>query len=273
MENTDQQVKKLSMADRFLIAMFSPKEYVKILRETSGKTVGFVVLLILLVTLARYVVPMVAIIAGMGGMKGIIMDEIPEFSLENGKFYIEERIEKKDELSGIYVLIDSDENKFTEDDIPSGYVEAVLVSENNMLVYNEFSTYSGKSQNVKFSELKGETISNQTILDNVFYIYMTLFTVFLFMYIMEYFKYMFMALCFSLFMFLYGNAINHPHPFNLIYKVAIFALSIGTLVYSVTCGFGNSIFIFAGNIFQILITFSIMRKVLFPIQIRPMNRE
>lgn len=257
---------KITVADRFLIAMFSPKEYGKILKEKTNKAVWFTILLIFLCTMIRYVIPTVALIAGMGGMKDIIINEVPEFSLENGEFTLEKRIEKDDELSGVYVLIDTDVKKFTNDDVPKGVVEAVLVSKTNMLVYNEYTGFTGETQEALFSEWKDITITNKTIIDNVGFIYFGIVIMLISMYFFELSKYLMMGLFYSLFMLVYVKMFMLPTSFGQVFKTSVYAQAIGTLVYAITCCIGNATLIFAGNVFEILITFSIMRKVIFPIK-------
>lgn len=257
---------KITVADRFLIAMFSPKEYGKILKEKTNKAVWFTILLIFLCTMIRYVIPTVALIAGMGGMKDIIINEVPEFSLENGEFILEKRIEKDDELSGVYVLIDTDVKKFTNDDVPKGVVEAVLISKTNMLVYNEYTGFTGETQEALFSEWKDITITNKTIIDNVGFVYFGIVTMLIVMYFFELSKYLMMGLFYSLFMLVYVKMFMLPTSFGQVFKTSVYAQAIGTLVYAITCCIGNATLMFAGNVFEILITFSIMRKVIFPIK-------
>ena len=257
---------KITVADRFLIAMFSPKEYGKILKEKTNKAVWFTILMIFLCTMIRYVIPTFALIAGMGGMKDIIINEVPEFSLENGEFTLEKRIEKDDELSGVYVLIDTDVKKFTNDDVPNGVIEAVLISKTNMLVYNEYTGFTGETQEALFSEWKDITITNKTIIDNVGFVYFGIVIMLISMYFFELGKYLMMGLFYSLFMLVYVKMFMLPTSFGQVFKTSVYAQAIGTLVYAITCCIGNATLMFAGNVFEILITFSIMRKVIFPIK-------
>lgn len=270
--NNQKEKEKITMADRFMIAMFSPKEYDKLLKEKTSKLVLFLILLIFLLTVVQYVIPGSAMLAGMGGIKGIAMREIPNFSLENGEFTVDRRIEKDDEVSGIYVLIDTDVERFQEEDVPGDVLEAVLVSKTNILVFNEYSLYSGKSQEMIFSDMKDSKLNNEMLADMapVLYCFIVIFIIML--YFAEFCKYLLTGLFFAVFMTLYANVLMHPTEFGKAYKVSMYAQAIGTLVYAVTCGFGNSMFIFAGNLFQIVISFSIMRRVLIPIERQPINR-
>lgn len=268
----DNQKENLKMSDRFMIAMFSSKEYDKLLKEKTSKLVWFLILFILLLTVIRYVIPYSAMIAGMGGVKGIVMKEIPDFSLEEGKLTINKRIEKDDEVGGIYVLVDTDVECFQEKDVPADVLEAVLISQSNILVFNEYSIYSGKSQEMLFSDWKDTTLNNQQLADMAPFIYFMIGMFVVVLYFAELIKYLLSGVFFALFMTLYANALMHPADFGKSYKVAMYAQVIGTLVYAITCGFGNAMFMMAGSIFQIIISFVIMRKVLIPME-RPTIRR
>lgn len=262
---------KITMIDRFMIAMFSPKEYGKLLKEKTSKLVSFLFLLIFLFTLAHYVIPGAAMLAGMGGIRGIVTREIPDFSFENGEFTVDKRIEKDDEISGIYVLVDTDVERFTEEDVPGNVMEAVLVSKTNLLVFNEYSVYSGKSQEMLFSDMKDSRLNNNMLADMapMLYFFIGIFVIML--YFSEFCKYMLWGLFFAIFITLYSNVWMHPVEFGRAYKTSMYAQAIGTLVYAITCGFGNSMFMFAGNFFQIIMSFSIMRRVLVPIGRPPID--
>ncbi len=266
--DADRKDNDLTMVDRFLIAMLSPKEYGRLLREKTGKLVQFLSLLIFIVTMFRIVIPTLAFVAGMGGVKNIIINEIPDFSLENGRFTLEERIEKEDEVSGIYVLCDTEVEKFTKADIPENVVEAVLISKSNMLVYNEITGMTGAVQDTAFSDFKEFTINNRLVADKAGLIYFLMGIIFLAAFFIEAFAYMMLGLFFSLFMFLFAGTfrLGAPVSFGRIYKTSIYAQTIGTIVYAVACCTGNSIFILAGSIFQCTVSIYIMQKVLFPIR-------
>jgi len=110
--------KSFSLIDSMITAMCLPKEYGKLLKVSNKKIVRYVAVVVLLVCIIQYAILGLGSIAGLGGIKGIVMNEIPEFSLQDGKFYFEEKLEKKDEVSGVYLLIDTSQKEFTRDDVP-----------------------------------------------------------------------------------------------------------------------------------------------------------
>lgn len=255
----------LKIADRFAIAMFSPKEYGALLKENTGKLIGFLVLLFLLVSVIRYGVPALGTIAGMGGIDNIILREVPDFSLEKGELRLDDRYENRDDLNGIYMLADTDVESFRASDVPEGMVQAIMISRTNILVYNSLSGMAGQVQENKFSDFGDISLDNQSLTQFSGVIYVSLAFLFVMLYIFEAVKYLAVGLFYSLVFLLYSRIFAIPTPFERIYKTSMYAQAIGTVVYAITCCINSSALIFAGSIFEVLISFSIMRRVLLPI--------
>ena len=69
--NQDEQ-QRMSMADRFITAMFTPKEYGKLLQLKSDSVIGFLALVIFLVSFIQYAIPTLGAVAGIGGIRNMI---------------------------------------------------------------------------------------------------------------------------------------------------------------------------------------------------------
>lgn len=242
--------------------MFIPKDYGKLLKLRVGKTVLYVVVITLFVALIQYAIPGLGAIAGLGGMKEIIMNEIPEFSLQDGKFYFEEKIEQKDEVAGIYMILDTSVEEFERKDIPKNITQAVMVSENNMMVYNSVYGVGGMLDIQNFSDFKDVSISNKTVADKSGVIYVGLFFMFVVMYVTSVIEYLMTALLFTLFTYMFVKLVMHKLSFGIVYKVAIFAKTIGIIVESVTVCLGMELLYLAGGFFNIIVTAMIINKVI-----------
>lgn len=189
-------MEKMKLSDRFITAMFLPKEYGKLLKLKMNKIVSFIVCLILLVTTIQFAIPNLAAIAGMGGIKNIVLNVVPDFSLKDGVFYYDEKLEQKDEEMQMYVLIDTSVEEFTKEDVPDNMIQAILVSKSNMLVFNSMGGL-GTFQESKFSDLKGITVTNQSVANMAPFIYATLLFFFGIAYIFTMGKYLFMAIIYA----------------------------------------------------------------------------
>ncbi|MDE5778286.1 MAG: DUF1189 domain-containing protein [Lachnospiraceae bacterium] len=253
---------KVGMADCFVISMFSPKEYGKLIKLGTGRVAFYLVLLTLLVSVIQYAIPVLSAVAAMGGMKEIIMNEVPEFSLENGKFSFSEKLEQSDEQAGIYMIVDTDVREYTKKDVPAHTIEAIMVSESNILAYNSLAGLGGMTEETRFSDFKDLTMDNVKLADMSGLIYAGMAVIFVFIWLFVFAKHMLVALFYSVVILFLTKSMMADASFGKTYKVALFAQSIGAVVMAVTYCINNSLFIMAGSIFNIFITVAIMNRAL-----------
>lgn len=261
------QEEKLTLIDSLIIAMFTPKEYGKLLQLNKPRLVRYVMVVLLLVCLIQYAVPGLGSIAGLGGVKEIIRHEVPQFSLEDGTLSVEEKIERVDEVSGIYMVIDTTVEEFVREDVPKNMVQAVLVSESNMLVYNSMYGLGGMVENQRFEELKDVTISNETIADMSGIIYAGLFSFFLVLYFASIAEYLITALLYAVFMFVLVKGAMQELSFAFVYKVTIFAQTIGAIIEAVTYCLGAELLYMAGGFFAVFVTVILMNKAILQFKV------
>lgn len=259
---------RMKMSDRFITAMFLPKEYDKLLKLKMGKMISYFLVLVLLVSIIQYAIPTLGAVAGMGGIKNIILNEIPDFSLKDGRFSYDEKVEKLDEEAGIYFMVDTSVDKFTREDVPDDVIEAIMVSNSNMLVYNKISGLGGITQEETFDHYKDFTITNQTVADASLAIYLTMLFIFIMLYVMLAVEYLFSGLFYALVMYLLTKTMLMEMNFGTVYKIALFAKSTGAIVMAITYCINNNLFILAGSSFNMLLTIIIMNKVLLQMKLK-----
>lgn len=261
MDNQNEQ-ERMSMADRFITAMFTPREYGKLLRLRSGSVIGFLVLVSFLISFIQYAIPTLGAVAGMGGIRNIVENQIPQFSLKNGEFTLDEKIEKQDNSVGVYVLVDTSKKKFTKEDIPANVVEAILVSKSNILLYNEVTGVGKLVQEEKFSDYKNLTISNTTLADASAMFYIMMVVVYVFVYLFVLVKYLFTAVFYAIVMYLLSKTMMLDLTFGKVYKIALFAQAFGSIVMAVTYCIGSAILVLTGSAFNMLVTVILMNKAI-----------
>lgn len=266
MEMSSEKQEKLSLIDCIITAMFSPKEYSRLLKLSTGKVVRYVVVVVLLVALIQYAIPGLGAIAGLGGIEGIAMNEMPQFSLKDGKFYLDEKIEKTDEASGIYFLIDTSEKEFTREDVPANMLQVVMISESNMLVYNSIPGLGGLVESENFDVYKDYEITNKTIADMSGFIYIGLFAFFLVLYATSIIEYLLSALMYTVFLFLVVKMLMVELTFGETYKITLFAQTIGFIIEAVTACLGIELLYLAGGFFNIIVTIMLMNRAVLQLQ-------
>lgn len=258
---------KFTLIDSLITAMFAPKEYNKLLKLSTGKIIRYVLVVLLLVCLIQYAIPSLGAIAGLGGVEGILMNETPTFALEDGKFYLEEKIEQVDEVSGVCLIIDTTVDEYTKEDVPANMMQAVMVSQSNMLVYNSVYGMGAMVESQSFEDLKDLTITNQTVADMSGFIYASLAFLFVIVWFAAIVEYLLTALFYTVVMCLFVKAVIPDLTFGTVYKVAVFAQTIGVIVESITYSLGMDALYMAGGFFNIFITVLLMNKVIIKFKI------
>ena len=198
----------------------------------------------------------------MGGIRNIVENQIPQFSLKNGEFTLDEKIEKQDNSVGVYVLVDTSKKKFTKEDIPANVVEAILVSKSNILLYNEVTGVGKLVQEEKFSDYKNLTISNTTLADASTMFYIMMVVVYVFVYLFVLVKYLFTAVFYAVVMYLLSKTMMLDLTFGKVYKIALFAQAFGSIVMAVTYCIGSAILVLTGSAFNMLVTVILMNKAI-----------
>ena len=257
-----QETEKMRMSDCFITAMFLPKEYDKLLNLKTGRRIAYLVLLMLLASVIQYAIPTMGAVAGMGGVRNIVLHEIPEFAFQDGKLSFDKRLEHTEESTKSYMLLDTDVEKFTKEDVPRNMSDAILISQTNILVYNSMGGLGGLVQEQTFDSYKPLTITNEAVARQAPLIYIILVLLFVVMYGATFVKYLLLALFFAAVMYVMTRSLMLELTFGKIYQVAVLAQSVGIIVVAITYCIGSPLFILAGNAFHMLVSVMIMNRVL-----------
>jgi len=263
-EEHESKNEKVTMADRFLIAMFSPKEYDKLLKLPMKNVITFLLCLISLLTIVQAVIPTFGAVAGMGGMKNLILNRIPDFELKDGKFFYADRYEVNDEQSGIYILVDTDQEEFVDSDLKreANTVETILVSRTNMLVSNYIGGVEALRQNYQFKDFGDFYVSNESLTNYIPFFYLCMIIGCVFSFFILLIRYLVSALCYAAFIYAIERfLLQKTIQFGQTYLVAIFAKTVGTIVLAVAICAGTTLIIMAADSFAVFTTVIIMNKV------------
>lgn len=255
----------LGFADRYITAMFAPGDYRLLLKLSAGKIISYIMFLVLLTSLIQYGIPGLAAVAGYGGVRNYIMKELPSFSLKDGKLEVSEKYEKEDEEGGLYILVDTSKESFSEDDISKEMLSVLLISKSNIITYNNLSGVSGLVQEQKFSDIKDVVVNNETIADMAPIIYIGMIILYVIMYILTLLRYLLSALFYALVLYILSRVMTANISYGTIFKIALFAQTIGSIVMAVANFIGGPIFVMAGSTFAMIVTVLIMNRAYFKI--------
>ncbi|MDO5154825.1 MAG: DUF1189 family protein [Eubacteriales bacterium] len=255
---------KVGLSERFMIAMFSPREYGKLLDLSIGKLISFLVCVFLLVSVIQYAIPISGAIAGMGGLRNIILQKIPDFELKDGQFTYDDRLEIDSEELGAYVLIDTSLESISESDIEAHHdvVQEYLVSKTNMIITNFVGGKEGLRQEYKFSDLGSMHLNNEILAQYTPMFYGMMLVGFVMSYFGVVIRYLASALAYAAFIYFMTKMLPQPEvSFGRIYTVALYAKTIGAVVAAITICVGGEVLVLAGDTFAVFVTMFIMNKV------------
>lgn len=205
---------KLNFFQQIKNAVLKPMEYYRLSKVSGARLTGFVFLFVFIISLFT-MVPMFFELVGPNGLSKILHEDLPEFHMTDGKLYVAERFEQEEGLT--YILVDTNVEEFTLDDVNTLYNEVILVSKNNMITYQ-----NARTQIFKFSDLGNLSFDNSIINMIEPFIYIFFFIAMIIIYLFMVGAYFFTALLYSL-VSLIASGISHINlPYARIFKVAIY---------------------------------------------------
>ncbi len=138
----------MSFFKQMMTAIYKFKEYPRLMLLSTGRTAGYIVVFSLLVCMISQL-PVAVGYYRIGGISGLIRDNVPEFSIKNGKLSCES-IDFYDEMMGVKIYIDNNEDVNNID--TTGLTSYLLADSDKLIIGNniqknviEFSQFSDKS--------------------------------------------------------------------------------------------------------------------------------
>lgn len=245
----------ISFTEQIRIALSKPLWYKSLFNQSLKKHVCYFLILIVLTTVIRSVIPTAAYIQSVGGLQRLLLEGIPGFSFENGKLTVDEVVDL--EQNGTRLYIDTSKEEYTSEDAQAAAAEmddsfalVYLVSQTNIVCNQVALPFS-------FQEFNGLTLNNQVIyqLAPTYLIFSALFA---FFYNMA--AYLFSALFFAVFGYLMNRVLNLNLRFGQIYLIAMYAKSVQILLEAVLEVAGFSLLYYIGSIVGIFITCNYMTR-------------
>lgn len=241
---------KFNFFQQIYTAVMKPAQYFKLSKVGGGRLTGFVFLFVLLLSLFT-TVPMTFELFGANGVTKVLHEDLPDFKMANGELTVADRFEKKEGLT--YILVDTNIEKFTSDDVDHLYNEVILVSKTNIITYQ-----NSKMQEVRFADLGNLSFDKNIINVILPFIYIIFFMVLIFIYLFMVAGYYITALLYSLVGLIVSGVSHINLPYGRIFKVAIYGkvtASILNVILDLINGLvGNSIPGFVGTLISIIVT-------------------
>lgn len=259
--------KRVSLAEQIRIALSKPLWYKALIEQPVRQHVLYFVLLIILVTAIRCIVPTSAYIKSAGGIHEMVYNGMPEFTLEDGILNVSSKVDV--EIAGIRVIIDTSRTEFSEADAEN---VASMMKDSLPIVYLISKTNIASNTvdiPMSLSNLS-ITLNNDVLYDNAYYIIGAWVVFFVLETVIGY---VISALFFALFGFLLGKALGLKVQYKQVVLIALYAKSLEIILEAILEAVGISLLYYIGTIIGIFITCSYMTRGMTSLAIRSTNSD
>jgi hypothetical protein len=200
------------------------------------------------------IIPMAAYIESAGGLRQIVCEDLPEFSIANGELNVSQKIDI--ENTGIRLIIDTSVESFRTEDaelVAAGMEDSMpvvyLVSKTNIVCNSVPMSMNWFPQNMNYT--------NEDLYQDAPMLLVGYAVLFIFRTVIGY---LISALFFSLFGMIVNRALRLKLRFQQIFLVALYAKSVEILLEAVLEVLGISLLYYIGTIIGIFITCSYMTR-------------
>lgn len=242
-------MEQISFSEQIRIALSKPRWYKNLLEQKPGKHFLYFVILLILITIIRFVIPVTAFVQSVGGAENLFMNGIPSFTMSDGKLSVEQVVDEQ--MGEVRIFIDTSKEAFTmadgealanetEGTMPIVY----MISKTNMVC-----NYSMLP--LEFKDISFATIDNSLLLKAF---PATMCMVGLCNFVAMVVTYLANGLLFAVFGFLLNKALNLKLKFGQVFLIALYALSVEMLINAVLEVLGMSLLYYIGSLVGIFIT-------------------
>lgn len=146
----------MSLFEQFKTAVYKFQSYPKLVIQSFGRVICYLMAFTVVISVIG-AIPYAAAYRQLGGISGMIQKYVPEFSIEKGKFNCES-IDYSDELMGVKIFIDNNEDAEKVDVKDSGFY--LVADSDKMIVGNGI-----QESVIEFSQFKDDYIDKSMLVD------------------------------------------------------------------------------------------------------------
>ena len=146
----------MSLFEQFKTAVYKFQSYPKLVIQSFGRVICYLMAFTVVISVIG-AIPYAVAYRQLGGISGMIQKYVPEFSIEKGKFNCES-IDYSDELMGVKIFIDNNEDAEKVDVKDSGFY--LVADSDKMIVGNGI-----QESVIEFSQFKDDYIDKSMLVD------------------------------------------------------------------------------------------------------------
>ncbi len=238
----------MTFSEQLWYGLFKPSKYKEILQLRARRAVLYVAVIVLALGLVTFVVPTAAIIAGFGGMEKLFSESMAPVSYDGESLTIEKPF--KMSAQGTIFVIDSEAYTVPDQklDLDGTYI---ALGSKNLRMATVIGGEVWMDSIIPLEQVLGPGFSNESLIDMIPAIYISLFLSYLMMSLLFFLKYGFCALVLSI---LY-NSMNKQFELGLsygqVFMVCFYGMSLGMLITN----FNNAMGLISPNLVSMITIF------------------
>lgn len=247
--------KKVSFLEQFYNAMFKPGFYKQFSKFKASSSVIYVVVFMIFMGLVRLGMPAAAWVAGQGGLNNLIGNKLPEFTIANGHFNISKDFETNI-ADTIYVVADRSIKSYTYDDLNKEQqaTYTIALGRDSIYIMPGAAEYA---RTFDWSFIVGDSkVTNDTLLENIGYIYMEFVLYLIIGIIMMVLGYLISTAVYALIGRSFSKMLKLELTYGQVYKLALYAGTLGYVINSVVMLLSKNL-----SIYMIAITISMLATI------------
>lgn len=230
----------VTFLSQYITACFFPSRYKDLIDDNKHSLKGYILVLVLLLTLIANVIPFLAWDASVGGLDNLLRERLPAFRIHDGQMDCDQPLSFA--LGNVcFVKVDTSVESFSSSDVEEeGY--AFYFSKTNMVLNS-----AGVSRELAYSDLGFEEITNDTLVSLLPIYRISLGLSMIILYIVSLLEYLAMCLFFAL---LCRGLVKDPSgdrlPFGTTFAIVVYARTLFVLVQNAGIALGypmNSIIV------------------------------
>lgn len=225
----------MTFSEQIWYGLFKPSKYKELIELKKGRSVLFVVVIMLVLGLVTFAVPTAAVITGFGGMNKLFTETMAPITYDGEKLTIEEPFELV--ANGVIFKIDTSSYTVTDKQLKVDGVYVALGSK-NMRVVTVIGGTIWMDEITPLKEVLGEGFNNESLVSLIPAIYVSLFISYIMMGVTFFLKYGLYALILTIVFNSMNKQLELGLSYGQVYMVCFYGMSLGMLITNFNAAMG-----------------------------------
>lgn len=220
---------RFTMVDQIAVAVSAPGSYNKLTDLRLGRNIVYFIILIFLLAFMRMGISTIVYISNIGGFKNLILNTMPEFSVEDGTLTMADKMELNIG-EDVILYVDTSVEKISLDNLSDSEKVCIAFGHKNVMIALKSSTYSQEYLNVAISDMFYDGLNNQTLSEIVPVIYITIGLMFFCTMVGQMVSILFLALILFIVARVMAGKFENKLSSGKIYLICMYSLSLPMLL-------------------------------------------